>query len=177
MRGLHIAVVDAFEEDPNGELRVLVRLGGLAEDQPPLWARIARPDAGAERGYFFTPEAGDQVVVGFINEDPRHPVVLGALHSSANAQPTTLAPPDADNTEKGIVTRSGTTIRFVDGDTPSIAIETPGGNLINLSDEDEGIHLEDQHGNTITLNADGIAITSAGDLILTASGNVEIEGS
>jgi len=38
------------------------------------------------------------------------------------------------------------------------------------------VKIEDQHGNSITLNKDGIAIKSAKDLTLEASGNVEIKG-
>ena len=52
-----------------------------------LWARLASPDAGKERGFFFRPEPGDEVVVGFLNDDPRQPVILGALYSSKNAPP------------------------------------------------------------------------------------------
>lgn len=175
-RGLQLAVVDTFEEDPDGELRVRVRLGSVGTDEGPVWARMSRPDAGAQRGIFFTPEPGDEVVVGFLNSDPRHPVILGALHSSTAAHPPTLAAPSEQNIEKGIVTRAGTTLRFIDDDPPGIAIETPAGNTLRLSDADEEISLEDQHGNKIVMNSDGITLESAGDLTLIAGGNVEIEG-
>ena len=48
---------------------------------------LATLDAGKERGTFFRPEIGDEVVVGFLNDDPRHPVILGMCHSSAKPAP------------------------------------------------------------------------------------------
>jgi len=49
-----------------------------------IWARISTLDAGKQRGTFFRPEIGDEVIVGFLNDDPRYPVVLGMVNSSAN---------------------------------------------------------------------------------------------
>lgn len=175
-RGLQIGTVAAFEEDPEGQLRVKVQLGGLDTETGALWARLARPDAGAARGFAFTPEPNDEVVVGFLNNDPRYPVVLGSLHSPANEAPPEIAPPSEANTEKGIVSRSGVVIKFVDDDPPSIAIETPAGNRLHLSDTDEQIVLADQHNNRIVMSADGIVIESAGDLTLSANGNIQIDG-
>ena len=40
----------------------------------------------------------------------------------------------------------------------------------------ELISIADKHGNTITMDKDGIKLDSAKDLKLTASGNVEITG-
>ena len=60
-------------------------------------------DAGDDRGFFFRPEIGDEVVVGFLDDDPRRAVILGMLHSSAKAAP--LAGSD-DNHEKVYQSRS-----------------------------------------------------------------------
>jgi len=75
-----------------------------------------------------------------------------------------------------IVTRQGTTIGFIDDEKASVFIGTPGANKILLSDDEETVQLSDQHGNAITLNADGVTIKSAKDVIIDASGNVEIKG-
>ncbi len=45
-----------------------------------------------------------------------------------------------------------------------------------MSDDEKGIKLEDENGNIIQMNADGITIESAKDLILKASGDIKIEG-
>ncbi len=175
--GLQIGVVDAFEEDPDGEFRLKVQLVALDVEQGAVWARLATPDAGLERGFFFRPEVGDEVVVGFFNDDPRQAVILGAMYGSRNTPPRGFVPSD-ENINKGIVTQKGTTIAFVDDKKSSVFIQTAAENKLLLDDDGEAIVLSDQHGNAITMNADGITLKSAKDLILDASsGNVEIKGS
>ena len=175
--GLQIGVVDAFEEDPDGEFRLKVQLVALDVEQGAVWARLATPDAGLERGFFFRPEVGDEVVVGFFNDDPRQAVILGAMYGSRNTPPRGFVPSD-ENINKGIVTQKGTTIAFVDDKKSSVSIQTAAENKLLLDDDGEAIVLSDQHGNAITMNADGITLKSAKDLILDASsGNVEIKGS
>jgi uncharacterized protein involved in type VI secretion and phage assembly len=134
------------------------------------------PDAGAGRGFFFRPEPGDEVVVGFFNDDPRQAVILGALYGSKNAPPADLSPLTSENKHKAIVTKKGTTIGFVDDSKSSVFIRTPDSNTIVLDDDEKAIRISDQHGNTITMNGDGIAIKSAGSLTIEASGKVEIKG-
>ena len=148
-----------------------------ADDKPfAVWARLASPDAGNGRGYFFRPEPGDEVVVGFFNNDPRQPIILGALFGSKNAPPKDVSQLTDKNVHKAIVTKKGTTIGFIDEDKPSVYIQTPGKNKITIDDKDKAVKIEDQHGNSITLNKHGIAIKSAKDLKFEASGNVEIKG-
>jgi len=174
--GLQIGVIDAFEADPEGERRLRVLLPVLGAEQGAVWARLAMPHAGADHGFVFQPEVGDEVIVGFLNDDPRQAVILGALFSSANTPPGDYAEAAEENEQKGIITRAGTKIGFVDADSPSVFIETPAGNKLLLDDDQEQLALTDQHGNSLTLSADGVTVTSAADLILEASGDVKISG-
>lgn len=174
--GLQIGVVAAFEDDPDKQLRVKLNLVGLGDQAGPVWARLATPDGGKERGWFFRPEPGDEVVVGFFNQDPRQPVVLGALFGSKNTPPPDLAELTKDNLAKGIVTRGGTKILFNDADKPTLTLETPAKNTIVLDDDKELIQIADKHGNKIILDKNGITLDSAKDLSFTAKGNVTIEG-
>ena len=50
-----------------------------------LQSRAILVDAGKQRGQVFWPEPGDEVVVGFLNGDPRQAILLGALHGKTNA--------------------------------------------------------------------------------------------
>ncbi|MDQ8180555.1 type VI secretion system tip protein VgrG [Pelagicoccus sp. SDUM812005] len=170
--GLHIGIVEALEGDPQSEFRIQVKLPTQGEDAAPYWARLASIDAGDARGAFLYPEIGDEVVVAFFDHDPRHPVVLGSLYSSA--RPAPLEPSD-DNHEKGFFSRSEMKLHFND-DLVSATLETPNGNILQLSEDEGGILLEDENGNKITLSSDGIELSSAADLVLTASGDVSIEG-
>ncbi|WP_339869884.1 type VI secretion system tip protein VgrG [uncultured Algoriphagus sp.] len=172
IKGLHIGIVTALEGDPDGENRIKVRLPLISKDEEGIWARFASPDAGNERGIYFRPEIEDEVIVSFINEDPRDPVILGMLHSST--KPSPFEEKD-DNHEKGIVTRDKLKLLF-DDDKKTISIETPNGNKILLTDDEGAILLEDENGNKISMNSDGITIESAKDLILKANGDVSIEG-
>ncbi|MBL4703341.1 MAG: type VI secretion system tip protein VgrG [Flavobacteriales bacterium] len=172
IKGLHIGVVTQLEEDPEGEERILVKVPIVNNDEKGIWCRVSTLDAGDNRGSFFRPELEDEVIIGFINEDPNDPVVLGMLHSSAKPAPLVAAD---DNHEKGFFTRSEMKILF-DDDKISVTIETPGGKIFTM-DEDAGeIRIEDENSNIITMDSDGIVMESAGDISITATGDVTIEG-
>ncbi|MES3020484.1 MAG: type VI secretion system tip protein VgrG [Pseudomonadota bacterium] len=170
--GLQIGVVTALEGDPAHEERIAVRLPFADNSTDGVWTRIACLDAGDQRGTFFRPEIGDEVVVGFLDSDPRHPVMLGMCHSSAKAAPE----PGADKNDlKGYVSRSKMRLLF-DDDKKSMLLETAAGNRITLSEDAKGIVLEDQNGNKITLDDSGIRIESSKDLILKAAKDIKLEG-
>ncbi|HWR82078.1 MAG TPA: type VI secretion system tip protein VgrG [Candidatus Deferrimicrobium sp.] len=172
INGLHVGVVTQLQNDPEGEDRILVRVPLINADDSGVWSRLATLDAGENRGTVFRPEINDEVIVGFINDDPNEPVVLGMLHSSS--KPAPISGSD-DNHEKGLVTRSGMKIHFND-ETPSTTIETPNGNKIVIDDSEGHIQLTDQTGNTVTMSSDGISMESLGDILLKATGDVKIEG-
>jgi Rhs element Vgr protein len=173
IQGLQTGIVTQLENDPDGEDRIMVRIPVIHKDDEGVWCRVSTLDAGDKRGTFFRPEIEDEVIVGFINNDPRHGIVLGMVNSSA--KPAPLQAKD-DNHEKGYVSRSEMKMIFND-DKKSINIETPGGNKIIITEDDKKIHLEDQHGNKITMNQDGIKIESIKDIILKApSGDIKAEG-
>ena len=172
IQGLQVGIVSQLEEDPDGEDRILVQIPIINNEEEGIWCRVASPDAGENRGIYFRPEIGDEVIVGFINQDPNDAIVLGMLHSSAKPSPITAAD---DNHEKGIITRSEMKVLF-DDEKKIITIETPAGKIISL-DEDEGaITIEDDNSNVIVINSDGISMESAGDISIKASGDVNIEG-
>ncbi|MDW3191826.1 MAG: type VI secretion system tip protein VgrG [Cytophagales bacterium] len=172
IQGLQNGVVTNVHEDPDGEFRVKVRIPVIDPQNEGVWARVAAVDAGANRGLFFRPEIEDEVIVGFFNDDPTDPVVLGMLHSSAKASPVN---PAEENNEKGLYTKSEMKLVF-DDDLISVTLETPKGNKMVLSEDEGGITMEDENGNKLVMSADGIMIESAADLIMKASGDVTIEG-
>ncbi|MEP0266727.1 type VI secretion system tip protein VgrG [Dokdonia sp.] len=170
--GLHIGVTTQLESDPDGEDRILVQIPIINNEEQGIWARIATLDAGENRGSFFRPEIGDEVIIGFINDDPNDAVILGMLNSSTKPAPLTASD---DNHEKGLVTRSEMKMIFND-DKVSYVLETPAGKKVTL-DEDAGIvQIEDEHANILTFNSDGITMESAGEINIKATGDVNIEG-
>jgi Rhs element Vgr protein len=170
--GLQIGIVTALENDPDGEDRIQCRLPLVSPSEDGIWARLATLDAGKNRGTYFRPEIGDEVLVGHLNDDPRHPVILGMFHSSAKPAPE---PAKDDNNHKGYVSREKLKLSF-DDDKKIISLETPAGNKLTLSEDAKGIVLQDQNGNKITLDDNGINIESAKDLIFKASKDVKLSG-
>ncbi|MDO3423369.1 type VI secretion system tip protein VgrG [Chryseobacterium sp. APV1] len=170
--GLHIGKVSQLESDPDGEDRILVQIPIINNEEEGIWARVATLDAGENRGSFFRPEIGDEVIIGFINDDPNDAVVLGMLNSSAKPAPIVASD---DNNEKGFVTRSKMKMIFND-DKISYTLETPKGKKITVDEDADVIKIEDEHKNTLTLNKDGISMESGKDIRIKAKGDIKMEG-
>lgn len=171
IRGLQIGTVVRLAQDPAGEERIQVRIGTLDNNANGIWSRVACLDAGAERGTFFRPELGDEVIVGFINDDPNDAVVLGMLNSSAKK-----APLDAndENDEKGIFTRSRMRIHFNDK-TKTITIDTPAGNSITLDEAGQTVEILDQNSNKISLGSTGVKFSSPKNIDIEAGMNLTVK--
>jgi len=170
--GLHVGVVSQLESDPDGEDRILVQIPIINNEEEGIWARIATLDAGENRGSFFRPEIGDEVIIGFINDDPNDAVVLGMLNSSAKPAPIVASD---ENDEKGFVTRSEMKMIFNDKKI-SYTLETPKGKKVILDEDADVIKIEDEHSNILTLNKDGISMESGKDIKIKAKGDIKMEG-
>lgn len=172
IQGLQIGIVTKLEDDPLSETRMLVSLPTQTGGDEAIWARVATLDAGKERGTFFRPEVGDEVIVGFIDNNPLQAVVLGGLHSSKNTSPVE---PTADNYTKGFYSKKGLKWQF-DDDKKEILLETSTGSRILISEDKKGITLEDENGNKIVMDNNGIEITSSKDFKVKATGDIKLEG-
>jgi uncharacterized protein involved in type VI secretion and phage assembly len=71
--------------DETNEGRVQLYLPWLPGYEP--WARVAVLMAGSERGTFFIPQVGDEVLVAFENGDVRDPYVIGSLWNGRDLPP------------------------------------------------------------------------------------------
>ena len=171
VEGLLIGVVTKLDGDPEGENKIQVKVPVLQAETEGVWARLARFYGSHGVGEFFVPEIGDEVVLGYFNNDPSHPVILGSLYSSKNKPPYPLT---AENNVKAIVTRSKLKVEFEDKDK-IITITTPGNNRIVISDKDKSILIQDQNSNKIELKPDGIVLDSARDITISAKGKITID--
>lgn len=175
VHGLHVGVVDQYEADPQGLLRVKVLLAVHDGTQGPVFARVAHPDAGNGRGVVFWPVPGDEVVVGFVNDDPGQAIVLGALHGPRLAPPQVAGGPSQANDLRAIVTKSGLVLGFDDRDKV-VRITTPSGKRLTLDEGANAITLEDENRNVLTLDANGITLSSGGDVTIEAAGHLVLQG-
>lgn len=171
IEGLHVGKVKKLNDDPEGEHQVQVEIPLLNGSKNTLWARLVHLYAGKERGLFFIPEVGDEVVIGFFNNDPCRPVILGSLYSSKQAPPYNLT---AENYTKAIITKTKMKIELNE-DKKIITIVTPGKNEIEINDDKKSIKIADQNQNVITLDSKGITLDSAKDITLKAKSNIVLD--
>lgn len=169
--GLQVGVVLKLDGDPLGEHRIQVKVPVLDAQTPGVWARLAQYYASNTFGAFYLPEVGDEVVLGYFNNDPSHPVILGSLYSSNRAPPYAI---EAANNTKALVTRSKVKIEINDEDKV-VTIITPANNKVVLSDKDKSITLQDQTNNKVTLTTDGITLDSPKDIKLSAKGSMTLD--
>jgi len=172
LHGLQTGVVTQIDNDPDSENRIKVRLPIISESEEGIWARIATLDAGNQRGSFFLPEVGDEVIVGFINDDPRDAVVLGMVHSSALPAPLTA---EESNPQKGFITRSEMKLIF-DDEKKIITVETPAGKKVILDEDGDTITISDDHQNKLVMDSDGIVIESQGKIEIKAQQDLVLAG-
>lgn len=163
IRGLHAGIVSKIEGDPNaGNHRVQVRIPFITKntkgDSKGIWARLVSIYAGDKYGFVFRPEMGDEVIVGFINNDPNDALILGGVHSGKKIAPADI--PSADkNYIKGFVAKGGMEMLFND-DKNTIQLNTGGSNspLIELDGKNKMIRLVLDSSTSIELSTSGIKI-------------------
>jgi len=86
--------------------------------------------AGRNRGTWFIPDVGDDVLVAFESGDVKAAYVIGALWN-AKSRPPAESPADV----KLIRSRNGITLRIRDDrNNNALVLETPGGQRITLQD-------------------------------------------
>lgn len=172
VNGLQIGIVQKFEADPENQARIKVKMPGIDGTVKMLWARMATLDGGDKHGMFFWPEENDEVILGFLNDDPRHPVILGSVYGS-KVPPAILR---ADkNPQKGLITRSGIKVLF-DDEKQTVIIQTSDNNKILINEEKKFIEINDVNGNNIKLSDAGISFESKINIVLKAEKNINIEG-
>ena len=171
IHGLQIGKVVRLASDPDGEDRIQVKIPTIDSNAQGIWSRVACLDAGSERGTFFRPELEDEVIVGFINDDPNDAIILGMLNSSA--KPAPLQASD-DNHEKGIFTRSKMRVHFHD-QTKTITIDTPAGNSIKLDEQGKTIEIKDQNQNKVTMSPTGVKMDSPKNIDISAGVNLTLK--
>ena len=169
--GLHNGKVKQIHEDPNGETRILVDLPLIGTAGGGVWARLANPYSTESAGIYFMPEVGDEVILGFLNDDPRFPIILGTLYGKKKKPPYT---PDQKNKTKAIVTKAKLTIEF-DEEKKIITIKTPKGQTAILDDDGSSVTLKDSNQNKLVLDSKGITLDTPKDINLKAKGKINAE--
>ncbi|MCB0835203.1 MAG: type VI secretion system tip protein VgrG [Bacteroidetes bacterium] len=174
-RGLFNATVKKIYEDPDNQYRIQIDIPLFGSQGEGIWARLTNFYSTSGAGAFFLPEVGDEVVVGFLGEDPRFPIILGSMYSSSKIKPFEGLDPNEKNSLKAIVSKQGIYIQF-DDENKIFTIKTPGNNTIVVSDKDKKISIQDENSNSIELSSDGITMKSPKNISIEADQNVSIKG-
>jgi len=173
--GLVVGQVATFQADPRSKWnRLPVKVPLLGREV--IWARMGHVYASKDSGVTFYPEAGDEVVLGFVGGDP---VILASLH---NPKLTAAIEPSAKNAKKGMVLRhDGQRMELsVDRDTHRLTWalgtdKTPEQQMV--VDKKNGVTLTSLEGNVaVEVKAGGASVTTKQKIALNADEQVTVTG-
>lgn len=150
--------------DPEGLGRVKVQFYAASGNAVSEWIRMIQPHSGAGKGFYFIPEIGEEVLVGFEGNNVQNPYVIGAQYNGQDKSGYA----DSQNNIKAIHTRSGHLIKFTEDE--SILIADKNGNEILLDTVGGNINITAS--NTITMNAANIVINASENISATAGVNI-----
>jgi uncharacterized protein involved in type VI secretion and phage assembly len=187
-KGVAVAVVRE-NKDSSGLGRVKVTFPWHSQPGESHWARVCVPMTGGNRGTYFIPENGDEVLVAFDRGDLRFPYIIGSLWNGKEKAPQTNS--DGKNDVRQIRTRKGHMLTFNDGTKGLVQLELNDGKKLTI--DDDGIKLDDTKGNRLVIDSNGgsitieaakslslkapqISVQATAKLDLKASGNVTISG-
>ena len=142
---------------------------GKKDENSSCWIRVSQQWAGAGWGAMFIPHIGHEVIVDFEEGDPDKPIITGRVYNGNNQPADTLPDEKTKSVIRSwndndiviedkdgdkhiqIIQANGNEIILHEG-TPSIDINQSCGNFIHMRDG-EGIHIQDQFGNEVNLDA------------------------
>ena len=171
--GTYLArVVSVNDRDGRSRVQVRVLSYDGAEDQSgPIWARVAVPFAGGNSGAFLLPDVDDEVLISFVNGDPRWPMVIGSLWNGRDQAPETLGG-SGDRIDRWSLTgKAGTRIAIVEesASTATIRLSTPGGVTGTLTAEGGGRIQFEAAGTKITMDSSGVTVETGSKVQVQAS--------
>lgn len=175
-RGVFVGTVeDNKDQAPeNPGFRVRVTIDALGDGVRTFWARVVVPMGGNERGTYFLPQKGEQVLVVFEHGNiNRTPIVLGTMWSSQHKPPETNR---GENNTKLIQTAKGHRIIFDDkkGAEKVTIVDSSRNNKIQIDSAGKKVTI--QSAGNLEIVAKKNAIFHAKDLKIHAAGDLKQTG-
>ena len=155
-------------DDPDQQGRVQVSFPFLGGQNDSTWAPVATLMSGGNRGSWFMPEVGDEVLVAFSQGDVEHPFIIGFLWNGQDKPPAN----DISTKVRRLRTVSGHQIDFDDiSGEEKIVITTKGGHKIVMDDTLPGsLTISTHGGHQIQLDdtptSMGVSITTNGKQVI-----------
>jgi phage protein D len=176
------AIVTNIKGDPDALGRVKVKFPWLADSLESDWARIVYPGAGKERGFMFTPEVDDEVLVCFEHGDFRRPYVLGGLFNGVDTPKEVSDIVDQTSGKVGVrafTTAVGHRLKFNDTDSKKgIRLETGGSEQESIELDAAAHKIAISSSGDVTIETKGtgkVTITAAADMKLEAKTSLELK--
>ena len=150
--------------DPHNQGRIQVQYLWQSGSET-TWVRLLTANAGADRGFLFLPEVGDEVSIAFEEGDAERPYIVGSVWNGVQQPPSEgyWAPGEkngsefADNDIKRIVTKSGIRITMVDKPgKETITLASPSSTRLTLTE------------NATETGRPAIVLESQGDILFSA---------
>ena len=163
-----VTAVVATAPDEQGRLGVRFPWLPQGDTLPPVYAPVAAALAGDNRGAWFMPEEGDEVLVAFDHGDRDHPFVVGFLWNGDQT------PPETDRQNRVILTPGGHTLRFEDGNAKKIVLRSNGGHEVTLDDQAGQATVSIKNGASVTLDAATLTLKAGGHQVVLSSSGVAI---
>lgn len=199
--GLAVGIVDNVK-DPDGMGRVSVSLATASDEATTTWARVLGLGAGAGRGQVVLPEVGDEVLIGFEDDDVTRPVVLGGLYGSKSTTPTAAVDQNGAVVTRALTSRLGHVLEMSDGTEPATQhvvlaaaglkhslrigkdradLKVPDGIPLKITAGSSFIEFDGKGGitidaTTVTIKAKTKVETSAVDIDTKATGALKLQG-
>ena len=139
-----------------GRVRVQMMWQEAGSEKTP-WIRLLQPHSGSGKGFYFVPEIGEEVLVGFQGGNAEKPYVIGTQYNGKEKSGYA----DKENSIKAVHTRSGTKIILNDSEG-SILIEDPSGNTYHM----------DGQGNIKVSAPKNISFTAGQNINISAGQNI-----
>ena len=151
--------------DPLGLGRVKVQMMWQeAGSEKTPWIRLLQPHSGSGKGFYFVPEIGEEVLVGFQGGNAEKPYVIGTQYNGKEKSGYA----DKENCIKAVHTRSGHKLVFTefecilitDNYVNEILLDTKGSNITITAPE------------TMTLNAKNLNINVSQNMTTNVGNNM-----
>ena len=164
--------------DPDALGRVRVQfLWQRGTDQKSPWIRVASPYSGKDKGFYVIPEAGDQVVVAFEDNNPDRPYMLTGLYNG-DSKPEHH---HSENNLKAIKTKGGHAILMNDEKgkesfgitSPKDVVVTGASGMVTISGQ-ELVTVESK-GNDIVIESPGTVTIHAKEIIFRADSKITLQ--
>lgn len=146
-------------DDPDHLGRVKVRFQWNKEGEESPWIRVLTAHAGKDRGVFFLPELGDEVLVSFDQDYPESPMVIGSLYNKVEAPVG-----EAKNSKNDIKT-------FITKGKNRVVIKDTEGQeeiLITTKEEKNRISMKMSSPPEVSIHSEGKILLDADEIVLKA---------